>query len=287
MVDRLNVNVDASYVLLHTVAHLLIKQLSFECGYNVASLRERVYYNYEDDGDMNMAGILIYTASGDSEGTLGGLVRQGRSDCLSRVFREAVENARLCSNDPVCITSMGQGRESLNMAACHSCCLLPETSCEQYNTLLDRALVIGTFEEPNKGFYSVWKKGIFTAKKINKNENNNQLIRVCDDGQMQTGSYEEIWSYLKEDTDDKVEKETIDLIIQKSVGIYEKPIYGGSVEYNQEIITVDFIWRNSKVLLFLADCFEEYTKLKNCGWTTYCLKENFDIDLFLDSIKEN
>ena len=103
-----------------------------------------------------MAGILIYTASGDSEGTLGGLVRQGREDCLPRIFKEAVEHAQLCSNDPVCITSKGQGRESLNLAACHACGLIPETSCDVYNIMLDRGFVVGTFEEPMEGFYSKW-----------------------------------------------------------------------------------------------------------------------------------
>lgn len=156
MRNRIDEIIDSRYILLHTLSHLLIKQLSFECGYNIASLRERIYYMPPKDEDTKMAGILIYTASGDSEGTLGGLVRQGREDCFPRIFKEALEHALLCSNDPVCITSNGQGRESLNLAACHSCALLPETSCEVYNIMLDRALVIGTFEEPNGGFYSKW-----------------------------------------------------------------------------------------------------------------------------------
>ena len=285
MVDRLNANIDSNYVLLHTVAHLLIKQLSFECGYNVASLRERIYYNHAEDGDMNMAGILIYTAGGDSEGTLGGLVRQGRSDCLPRLFREAIETAKICSNDPICITSLGQGRESLNMAACHSCCLLPETSCEQYNILLDRALVIGTFEEPGKGFYSIWKKDLY---QINMKDHGleNESIKVCNDGQLQTGTNKEIWEYLKDDTDDKKERLIIDKIIERATGSYEKPIYGGSVEMRQEIVSVDFIWKESKVLLFLSDNYDEYIKVMNCGWRVYCLSESFDVDVLLENIKE-
>ena len=155
---RMNEHPDAEFVLLHTLSHLLLKQLSFECGYNIASLRERIYYMPKSSDDEGMAGILLYTASGDSEGTLGGLVRQGQSDCFPRIFKEAVDRARMCSNDPVCITSSGQGRESLNLAACHACGLIPETSCEKFNILLDRALVIGTFEEPDAGFYSSWRK---------------------------------------------------------------------------------------------------------------------------------
>lgn len=142
------------FLLLHSMAHLLIRQLSFECGYTAASLRERLYCS---ESELNpMAGILIYTASGDSEGTLGGLVRQGYPDCFPHIFKKAVESAKICSNDPVCISSEGQGRDALNLAACHACLLLPETSCEEFNVFLDRAMVIGTFEHPNIGFYSKW-----------------------------------------------------------------------------------------------------------------------------------
>lgn len=142
------------FLLLHSLSHLLIRQLSFECGYSAASLRERLYCSESETEPM--AGILIYTASGDSEGTLGGLVRQGYSDCFPRVFKKAVESGRICSNDPVCISSEGQGRDALNLAACHACLLLPETCCEEFNVFLDRAMVVGTFEYPDMGFYSDW-----------------------------------------------------------------------------------------------------------------------------------
>lgn len=145
--------VTPKFVLLHTIAHLLIKQLSFECGYSIASLRERIYCSEETDGKV-MSGIFIYTASGDSEGTLGGLVRQGRPDSFGLIFKKAIENAKTCSNDPVCILSHGQGRDSLNLAACHACTLIPETGCEEYNVFLDRGLVVGTFENKNLGFFS-------------------------------------------------------------------------------------------------------------------------------------
>jgi hypothetical protein len=140
------------FVLLHTLSHLLIKQLSFECGYSIASLSERIYCSEEAEG-KSMAGIFIYTASGDSEGTLGGLVRQGRPDALPRIFKKAILNALTCSNDPVCILSHGQGRESLNLAACYACGLLPETCCEERNGFLDRGLIVGTFEEKGIGFW--------------------------------------------------------------------------------------------------------------------------------------
>lgn len=146
-------HISPKFIMLHTIAHLLITQLSFECGYSIASLSERLYCSEAADG-KEMAGILIYTASGDSEGTLGGLVRQGRPDAFPRIFRKAVNSAKTCSNDPVCIMSHGQGRDSLNLAACHTCALLPETCCEERNAFLDRAMIIGTFTNPNIGFWS-------------------------------------------------------------------------------------------------------------------------------------
>ena len=105
-----------------------------------------------------MCGIIIYTANGDSEGTLGGLVRQGKSDRLTDIIDTAIEKAKFCSSDPVCMESLGQGRDSLNLAACFSCCLISETSCEEFNTLLDRALVVGTLDNENIGYFNYVKK---------------------------------------------------------------------------------------------------------------------------------
>ena len=146
-------NISPKFVMLHTMSHLLITQLSFECGYSIASLSERLYCSEASDG-KEMAGILIYTASGDSEGTLGGLVRQGRPDAFPRIFKKAINSAKTCSNDPVCIMSRGQGRDSLNLAACHACALLPETCCEERNAFLDRGMIIGTFRNRTMGFWS-------------------------------------------------------------------------------------------------------------------------------------
>lgn len=146
-------NITGKFLLLHTIAHLMIKQLSFECGYSIASLKERLYCGKEQDG-KEMAGIFIYTASGDSEGTMGGLVRQGRADIFPKIFKKAIESAVTCSNDPVCSLSSGQGRDSLNIAACYSCTLIPETSCEEFNAFLDRGVVVGTFENHKLGFFS-------------------------------------------------------------------------------------------------------------------------------------
>lgn len=145
--------ITSKFLLLHTLAHIIIKELSFKCGYSTTSLRERIYCNSCDE-DYNMSGILIYTANGDSEGTMGGLVRQGREDKLPLIINSAIEKARFCSSDPVCIESRGQGRDALNLSACYSCTLISETSCEEFNTLLDRAMIVGTLDEPMIGFFN-------------------------------------------------------------------------------------------------------------------------------------
>jgi hypothetical protein len=139
------------FVLLHTLAHLLIRQLSYDCGYGSASLRERIYCG-SGKNDNTMQGILVYTASGDSEGTMGGLVRQGEPGRLEATFMEAVRVAEWCSSDPVCLESAGQGADNANLAACHSCTLVSETSCEEGNRLLDRALIVGSLNNPDLGF---------------------------------------------------------------------------------------------------------------------------------------
>jgi Domain of unknown function (DUF1998) len=152
--------VGSRFVLLHTLAHLLINRLTFECGYGSASLRERLYVSEHPEAPM--AGILIYTAAGDAEGTLGGLVRMGNPGRLEPLLLRALSGARWCSVDPVCMEmgqSGGQGPDSLNLAACHGCSLVPETACEEFNRLLDRGLVIGTFDNPAIGYFNSATEG--------------------------------------------------------------------------------------------------------------------------------
>ena len=144
-------DIDAKFLVVHTLTHLLINQLIFDCGYGSAALRERIYCSNEDDG---MVGVLIYTAAGDSEGTLGGLVRMGEPGRFESVFRRALESARWCSSDPICIESEGQGPDNCNLAACHACGLLPETSCEVQNKFLDRGILVGDLQNPDSGFFS-------------------------------------------------------------------------------------------------------------------------------------
>lgn len=144
------------FVLIHTFAHILINQLSFECGYGSSSIRERIYCDKGEE-EHTMYGVLLYTASGDAEGSLGGLVRQGLPDRIEDTILSAIENAKWCSADPVCIQSPGQGPDSCNLAACHNCSLLPETCCENGNRLLDRALLVGTLDNSSIGFFNIDK----------------------------------------------------------------------------------------------------------------------------------
>lgn len=141
------------YLTVHSLAHILINQLVFECGYSTAALRERLYISACSVAPM--AAFLIYTAAGDSEGTLGGLVRLGRPERLGPVVQRALARASWCSADPVCSEQLGgQGSRLANLAACHACVLLPETSCETINGGLDRAMVMGTPEDRTRGFMS-------------------------------------------------------------------------------------------------------------------------------------
>ena len=132
--------VNASFVALHTLSHLIIKRISFESGYTLASLKERIYCNIEHD-DLNMNAILIYIADTDSVGTLGGLSRLAEQNKLSQILEDVFEDSEWCSSDPVCRESLGQGMGSLNLSACHACCLLPETCCEFGNRFLDRTIM--------------------------------------------------------------------------------------------------------------------------------------------------
>jgi len=133
----------ARFVLLHTLSHLLIRQLSFECGYASSSLRERIYAAVPGGKQPPMAGVLLYTADGDSEGSLGGLVREGQPERLFPTLLTAIQRSRWCSADPICREMEAQGLQGLNRAACHACSLVSETSCICANVMLDRAVLTG------------------------------------------------------------------------------------------------------------------------------------------------
>lgn len=139
------------YVSLHTLAHLLIRELALECGYNAASIRERVYA--ETAGGQEQAGILVYTAAADSDGTLGGLVELGKPENLGRLLRQSLDRAKVCASDPLCAEHDPAKDQSLHGASCHACSFVSETSCESGNRYLDRALVVATLEVMDAAFF--------------------------------------------------------------------------------------------------------------------------------------
>ncbi|MFO0556198.1 MAG: DUF1998 domain-containing protein [Polyangiaceae bacterium] len=142
------------YVMLHSFAHALMRQFALECGYNAASLRERVYAREQGEPGGPMAGVLIYTAAPDSEGTLGGLVSLGEPGTLGRHLGQMLEQARLCAADPLCAEhSPADHGMTLHGAACHACSFTPETSCERGNRYLDRALLVTTLNPPDIAFF--------------------------------------------------------------------------------------------------------------------------------------
>jgi hypothetical protein len=137
-----------AYIMLHSFSHLLITAVALECGYPASSIRERIYA-IPGVG----FGVLLYTASTDAEGTLGGLVQVGRR--ISEMVRTALELGQLCSNDPVCAQHDPPNQlehRYLHGAACHGCLLISETSCEQQNDFLDRALVTPTVQNQHSEF---------------------------------------------------------------------------------------------------------------------------------------
>ena len=143
--------ISARFLLLHTFAHALIRQLTLESGYSSASLRERLYVS---EGKEGMMGLMIYTATTDADGTLGGLQRQGEPKRLRRTVLSAIRAMEWCSSDPLCIEGMVSGDQGLSPAACHACVMAPETACEEFNLFLDRSFLVGLPGEPDVGFFA-------------------------------------------------------------------------------------------------------------------------------------
>ena len=136
------------FYMLHSLSHLLISAISLECGYAASAIRERIYCAGPTD-PFPMAAILLSTGTSGSEGTLGGLVEQGR--VLHEHLRRAFDLGELCSNDPVCAghsPAEDPAERWLEGAACHGCLFVAECSCEWFNRRLDRALVVPTIGHP-------------------------------------------------------------------------------------------------------------------------------------------
>jgi hypothetical protein len=143
------------FYLLHSLSHLLLTAVSLECGYAASAIRERIYCGQAEANGPNMAAIMLTTGTTGSEGTLGGLVEEGRR--IRHHLREAWDLGRLCSNDPVCAahdpSAEGSDRHTEG-AACHGCLYIAECSCERFNRFLDRALLVPTIgNDPALAFF--------------------------------------------------------------------------------------------------------------------------------------
>ena len=139
---------DPAYVLVHTFSHFLMKALSVCCGYSLTALQEKIYSSQEN----HQYGLLIYTSAPDVHGTLGGLVRQGQVGELSALIRNAVMDARSCSNDPICSDTAVDPQAS-SKAACYACAFLPETSCCNFNRYLNRHFLVDNSGD-NAGYFN-------------------------------------------------------------------------------------------------------------------------------------
>lgn len=290
--------ITAKFLLLHTISHVLIKQLSFECGYSIASLKERLYCSDIADGKQ-MSGIFIYTASGDSEGTMGGLVRQGFSDIFPGIFKKAIEEAMTCSNDPVCSLSMGQGRDSLNLSACYSCCLIPETSCEEFNIFLDRGTIVGTCENREMGFYSKqlygaasWKNNCIAESNTDVSVKSKAHVIIIDQGtDLRDSVYDEIWKDLRTwavDIKEKVllsELENSSKLFSQKEKPYRDCIF--QIGGNEEQYKCDLFWKESQVALFTSDNEDCYTAAQDSDIECiYCADDTVTVKKILDALKE-
>jgi hypothetical protein len=143
-------------LLVHSFAHALIRQISVECGYSASALRERLFVSEASPDAPAMNGVLIYTGSPDSEGSLGGLVRLAEPDLLEPIIHRTLRSAGWCGSDPVCLeTDPAQSGERVSGAACHCCLLLPETACEKFNRELDRAVMVGDADGQFAGYFGV------------------------------------------------------------------------------------------------------------------------------------
>lgn len=240
--------VDVPKLALHTFAHLLIDQLALEAGYPASSLRERLYAGSE------MAGILIYTASADSAGSLGGVAAMADPDRLGPAFFEAQRRLSWCSADPVCIESTGAGTDGANLAACHNCVLLPETSCEEFNVLLDRGALFGTPEKEGAGLFDFLARGIATSPKSQTAAEPRSSTEAP--AEVFAAGWGEFWDEFPEHRD------LIRILVENEIPL---PTFGA--EIGTDRYGVDMTWESVLVTVVGSANDERDVSLEDDGWT--------------------
>ncbi len=140
------------YAMLHTFAHLLIRELALECGYNAASIRERIYARVTANHPWRVC--CSTRRPPIPTGHSVELVELGKPENLGRLIEQALDRATVCSSDPLCSEHNPGIDRSLHSAACHACTFVAETSCERGNRYLDRALLVKTFEVSDTAFFA-------------------------------------------------------------------------------------------------------------------------------------
>ena len=142
-----------AYYLIHAFSHAAMNEIALECGYPATALKERIYA-LTGENDQDHFGVLIYTATAGAQGTLGGLL--AIVPRLSELLKRALEKLEVCSSDPICADHRPENHaddRAVHGAACHSCLLIPETSCEYRNLFLDRALAVATISGGGEAFF--------------------------------------------------------------------------------------------------------------------------------------
>lgn len=256
--------VDAVYVAIHTLSHVLIDQLSLEAGYPASSLKERLFVG------KDMAGILVYTASADSAGSLGGVASMADSNRLATALSEAEDRLSWCSADPVCLGSTGSGVDGANLAACHNCVLLPETSCEGFNIGLDRGLVFGTPDHLDKGMIAWLRTNLQQSPRIDVSHSYPAIS-------LPNAVAESDWTDLWQGTSRY--KYVIECLAEEETA---RPEVGVEVGYEQ--IPVDYAWTTEQVLLTENLEPEDVQSLEDQGWVVLVFGSEDDEDFVVGQL---
>lgn len=246
--------VDLVRVLVHTLSHVMIDQLSLDAGYPASSIRERLYVQ---DG---IAGILLYTASSDSAGSLGGIAAQAHAHRLASALEEGLDRQSWCSADPVCIESTGAGADARNLAACHCCVLIPESSCELFNSHLDRGLLMGIPGSTEQGFISwVGSHGIDAWQSIDPIMSSSLPVpKVVSQSS---------WAAIFEDA-----PELHDLIIALAELDVLPDQWGADIGPANEW-SLDLSWPDHRVAVTLDKMSDRDDWLADNGWQTFSLQD--------------
>lgn len=255
--------IDVSKLALHTFAHLLIDQLALEAGYPASSLRERLY------SGSDMAGVLIYTASADSAGSLGGVAAMADRDRLGPALVEAQHRLSWCSADPVCIESTGTGTDGGNLAACHNCMLLPETSCEEFNVLLDRGALFGTPDEPGVGLFDFLAQHPASTLPRGSSTHSNPTAEVPPE--VFEAGWGEFWEEFPE------HRTLIRVLTENGVPL---PTFGAEIGSNR--YGADMTWESALVTVVGPKDTARDESLEDDGWTV--LNSGMDPEEMADTI---